>query len=162
MQKLLCLLVAGLAAPLLATQAMDELPDRCTTIAVAKLPSGVGPMNTHNADCAECDFRLNKQPARDWPAGTKRPLYLYKTTYPSTVSSERGDTWLPSNLEGTAEQKAAWGQESVIEGFIDQVGSEAAAVLCVLACYVLCYACHCPMTNKLHEIYDVCADLSAF
>ena len=37
------------------------------------------------------------------------------------VSALRGDTWLPENLEGTDEQKTAWGQESVIEGHIDQV-----------------------------------------
>lgn len=34
-------------------------------------------MTTHTADCAECDFRLAKVPARDWPPGSQRPVYLF-------------------------------------------------------------------------------------
>lgn len=65
--------------------------------------------------------RIGKVPARDWPEGTQRPLYLYKGTYPSTVSSNRGQTWMPSNLEGSAEQLSSWGQESSTTGYIPQV-----------------------------------------
>lgn len=57
----------------------------------------------------------------DWPKGTMRPLYLYRGPYPSVVSSHRGATWQPSNLEGTPEQLAAWGNESVITGYVPQV-----------------------------------------
>jgi hypothetical protein len=60
-------------------------------------------------------------PARDWPEGTMRPLYVYHGAYPSVVSANRGDTWLPSNLEGTDEQITAWGNESTITGYIPQV-----------------------------------------
>jgi hypothetical protein len=50
-----------------------------------------------------------------------RPLYLYKGTYPATITSVRGTTWHPDNLEGTQEQLEAWGQESPITGHIPQV-----------------------------------------
>lgn len=50
-----------------------------------------------------------------------RPLYVYHGNYPSVISAHRGATWHPSNLEGTPEQLAAWGTESVITGYIPQV-----------------------------------------
>eukprot|EP01035_Chromulina_nebulosa_P019906 gene19906-25861_t len=78
-------------------------------------------MNTHTADCSDCDFRVNKVPARDWPEGTMRPLYLYKGNYPYLITSLRGKTWHPDNLEGTKEQLKEWGEESVITGYIPQV-----------------------------------------
>ena len=31
---------------------------------------------TYNADCAECDWRINKVNAQEWPVGSKRPIYL--------------------------------------------------------------------------------------
>lgn len=95
--------------------------DRCTSIAVGPEAGVDGPMNTHTADCANCDFRINKVPPMDWPEGAMRPLYLYKGDYPSTVSTRRGATWHPDNLEGTPEQLKAWGRESVITGYIPQV-----------------------------------------
>ena len=58
-----------------------------------------GPMVTHTADCSDCDFRLAKVPAKDWPAGSQRPLYLYRGEYPSTIS-DRSSTWSYKNLEG--------------------------------------------------------------
>jgi hypothetical protein len=99
---------------------LDDL-DRCTTIVVGPKASTNGPMCTHTADCSNCDFRLNKVPAKDWPAGSKRPLYLYKGDYPSTISMDRGNTWHPDNLEGSNKQKELWGNESVITGYIPQV-----------------------------------------
>ncbi len=74
--------------------------DKCTSIVVSKGASQEGPMTTHTADCANCDFRINKVPARDWPAGSERVLYQYKGDYPSIVVSDRGKTWHPDNLEG--------------------------------------------------------------
>ena len=79
-------------------------------------------MATHTADCADCDFRLARMPAKDWPAGSMRPLYLYRDQYPSTLTSIRGSTWKPENLEGSEEQKVAWGTEHEITGYIPQVG----------------------------------------
>ena len=62
-------------------------------------------------------------PAMDHPPGTMRPLYLYKGNYPATITTQRGATWHPSNLEGTPEQLEAWGQESLITGHIPQVST---------------------------------------
>ena len=51
--------------------------DRCTTIAVGKGGTVDGStMLSYNADCAECDWRLNKVDAKDWPSGSMRPIYL--------------------------------------------------------------------------------------
>eukprot|EP01032_Pedospumella_encystans_P026455 gene26455-29890_t len=78
--------------------------DKCTTIVVGPKAGIEGPMTTHTADCADCDFRMGKVPARDWPAGTQRPLYQYKDQYPVIVSANRGNTWDPENLQGNVEQ----------------------------------------------------------
>jgi hypothetical protein len=95
--------------------------DKCTTIVVGGTAGINGPMNTHTSDCADCDFRINKVPARDWPAGAKRPLYLYKSNYPMMVIPDRGDTWASSNLEGSADQLAVWNTETPTTGFVPQV-----------------------------------------
>eukprot|EP01038_Epipyxis_sp_PR26KG_P012679 gene12679-17000_t len=95
--------------------------DRCTTIVVGSKAGTQGAMNTHTADCSDCDFRINKVPAATWQIGSTRKLYLYKGNYPATIASDRGQTWHPSNLEGTKEQLQAWGKESIITGEIPQV-----------------------------------------
>jgi hypothetical protein len=95
--------------------------DRCSTIAVGPKAGVDGPMNTHTADCSDCDFRINKVPSSDWTEGSPRPLYLYKGNYPATVTSSRGSTWHPKNLEGSKEQLEQWGLESIITGYIPQV-----------------------------------------
>ena len=100
---------------------LDKEIDKCTTIIVGKNAGTQGPMTTHTADCSDCDFRIAKTPARDWKAGSMRPLYLYKNNYPATITTERGTTWHPNNLEGTPEQLEAWGTESVVLGYIPQV-----------------------------------------
>jgi dipeptidase len=95
----------------------------CTSIIVSKGAAEEGPMTTHTADCAECDFRISKVPAADWPEGSERVLYQYKSSYPATVVKDRGTTWHPDNLEGTPEQIAAWKEyeTSLITGKIPQV-----------------------------------------
>lgn len=35
-----------------------------------------------SADCGECDFRITHVPARNWPAGSKRPIYEIRNSYP--------------------------------------------------------------------------------
>ena len=86
--------------------------DKCTTMITGKTAGKHGPMTTHTADCADCDFRMNRMPAMDHPVGTQRKLYEYKGNYPATLTSDRGPGWLPSNLEGSPEQLKEWGTES--------------------------------------------------
>jgi hypothetical protein len=74
--------------------------DRCTTIIASKKAGTEGPMTSHTADCSNCDFRVNKVPAMDWPEGSKRALYVYKGSYPANVAEDRGSTWRVDNLEG--------------------------------------------------------------
>ena len=101
--------------------------DRCTTIVMGKIAGVGGPMTTHTADCSECDFRINKVPARDHPAGTMRPLYEYKADYPSNVVSDRGKTWRFDNLEGTETQKQLWSTSTKITGYIPEVRSHSSS-----------------------------------
>ena len=55
--------------------------DRCTAIAVGRAATADGStMTTYNADCAECDWRVNKVEAQDWPEGSMRPIYLLTGT----------------------------------------------------------------------------------
>ena len=39
---------------------LDLAVDKCTTIAVGPKAGIYGPMATHTADCADCDFRIGK------------------------------------------------------------------------------------------------------
>ena len=118
--SLLVVAVAVLGAAI-SDKVLENFEDRCTSIVLGASAGTTGPMNTHTADCADCDFRIGKVAAADWPADSLRPLYQYKGAYPSTISSSRGKTWHPDNLEGTDEQKAEWGVESPITGYIPQV-----------------------------------------
>jgi Peptidase family C69 len=96
--------------------------DRCTAIAVGKAATADGStMTTYNADCAECDWRVNKVEAQDWPEGSMRPIYLLSGAYPRQVRSDRGYTWSPENLEDMP-QKAEWEKmRGEIIGHIPQV-----------------------------------------
>lgn len=97
--------------------------DACTAIAVGPTAGTTGPMTTHNMDCLDCDFRINKVPAANWPEGSMRPLYLLRDEYPQLVTDIRGETWKTKNLEGTKEQVEAWANVSFqgITGYIPEV-----------------------------------------
>jgi len=95
--------------------------DRCTTMIVGKKAGKHGPMTTHTADCLDCDFRASKVPAADHPKGAMRNCYLYKGDYPQSVMEDRGATWMVANLEGTDEQKEAWGTQSEVVMQIPEV-----------------------------------------
>ena len=76
-----------------------------------------------------------------------RPLYLYKGTYPATITSVRGTTWHPDNLEGTQEQLEAWGLESPITGHIPQVSQK-------LLCTASITHFECPMIYHMRLLRD--------
>ena len=38
--------------------------DKCTTMITGKSAGKHGPMTTHTADCADCDFRMNRMPGK--------------------------------------------------------------------------------------------------
>jgi hypothetical protein len=117
---LLCLLVVSATA---VEQFDPTSVDRCTTMVTGRKAGKHGPMATHTADCLDCDFRVNKVPAADHPPGSVRNIYLFKGDYPQTLASDRGATWQPSNLEGSDEQKAAWGTLSDVVMTIPEVSS---------------------------------------
>lgn len=95
---------------------------RCTAIAVGKAATVDGStFNTHNSDCAECDWRPNKVPAMDWPEGSMRPIYLITSVYPRQVRSDRGYTWTPENLEDLPQRKQWEKMTGPILGYIPQV-----------------------------------------
>ncbi len=120
-------------------------------------------MTSYTADCSDCDFRIAKVPAQDWPMGTLRPLYIYRDQYPSVVTSFRGATWHPNNLQGSASQLEAWGAESNITGYIPQVTRLRMTMMMVMVLRMVMMmmipirstsaCCACPMINTfLHEI----------
>lgn len=118
------LLLAFLVACVVVVKAHEVIMpdnDRCTTIIVGPGAGVDGVMTTHTADCADCDFRMNKVPRRKHKAGAMRKLYMYKNDYPAKICDDRGETWKPENLEGSKEQKASWGTESDYTGSIPEV-----------------------------------------
>jgi hypothetical protein len=102
-------------------------------------------------------------PPQDHASGAQRPLYVYRTAYPATVTSIRGDTWHPDNLEGSPEQKALWGKESTVEGYIPEVIMHityvyilhyVVVVVIIVMDIVLVVAVVVSDDLILHEIYD--------
>eukprot|EP01031_Cornospumella_fuschlensis_P036811 gene36811-44654_t len=66
----------------------NEYRDRCTSIGVGRLAMADGStITTHNNDCQECDFRITHVPARDWPAGSMRPIHDIRAAYPRYIES---------------------------------------------------------------------------
>lgn len=96
--------------------------DKCTAIAVGRHATvDKSTLNTHSADCSNCDFRINKVPAKDWPAGSKRNIYLPRDPYPSWVLNDRGFTWSPENLEDMPQRSQWETMTNDIIGYIPQV-----------------------------------------
>ena len=78
--------VATMAVQLPKEDVLAMTSDKCTAIIVGKAATKDGStMTTHTADCAECDWRINKVPAADWPEGSMRPIYLITGAYPRQV-----------------------------------------------------------------------------
>ena len=97
--------------------------DACTSIAVGRKATVDGStFATHTADCAECDWRINKVTAADWPAGSQRPIYALTGTYPKQVREDRGFTWSVKNLEQGSVHTPRWEKmKGDIIGYIPQV-----------------------------------------
>jgi hypothetical protein len=112
----------GLRSPSAEVPIMSAA-DKCTSIVVGPTATTDGSsMNTHSADCAECDWRPNKVPARDWPEGSMRPIHKISGTYPRQVREDRGFTWTKDNLEDLP-QKDEWAtmEDYTLMGHIPQV-----------------------------------------
>lgn len=62
-------------------------------------------ITTHNNDCAECDIRVTHVPARDWPKGSKRPVFQERSAYPKYAEEEdyniHGPEYLVSNIDSS-------------------------------------------------------------
>ncbi|ETV96580.1 hypothetical protein H310_10281 [Aphanomyces invadans] len=75
-------------------------PEKCTAILVGAKASATGsPMTTQTNDCADCDFRLVKVPAKDHVPGSVRPVILVGQPYPRYVGEDRGPTYSKANLD---------------------------------------------------------------
>lgn len=60
-------------------------------------------------------------PARDWPDGSLRPVYLARGQYPRSVRDDnRSETYSFDNLEALP-QREAWRAQNVLLGHIPQV-----------------------------------------
>jgi len=99
-----------------------DLKEKCTAIGVGPLAMADGStVTTHNNDCQECDIRLTHVPARDWPVGSKRPIYGIRNAYPRYVESVEENIHGPDYLEEGVDQSIFnWTLSSPIM-YIDQV-----------------------------------------
>eukprot|EP00744_Colponema_vietnamica_P004270 GILI01006413.1.p1 GENE.GILI01006413.1~~GILI01006413.1.p1 ORF type:complete len:687 (+),score=216.12 GILI01006413.1:187-2247(+) len=91
----LCALICLFVSPLVSA---DE--DMCTTIIVGSKASADGSvMATHTADCRECDSRFFRVPAKDFPEGAMRPVYLgaegFTAEYPRYIGFARAAGYHP-------------------------------------------------------------------
>eukprot|EP00752_Nemacystus_decipiens_P011297 g10039.t1 len=125
---MMCRWSRTLASLVVACGLLDPLSvvSGCTTIIVGRNASADGStMCTHNADCLNCDFRLGRVPARDWPEGSKRPVIKFRAEFPRTVSEDRGFTWTPQNIDPELPQRDGWidkqWREDMVLGYIPQV-----------------------------------------
>ena len=88
------------------------------------LSSSNNSVTTHNADCQECDLRINHVPARDWPIGSKRPVYNMRAAYPRYLETPElnihGPDFLKSSSYPDESIYSHWNISKPIM-FIDQV-----------------------------------------
>mmetsp|Transcript_9317 Transcript_9317/g.14032 ORF Transcript_9317/g.14032 Transcript_9317/m.14032 type:complete len:668 (+) Transcript_9317:81-2084(+) len=116
--SLLSHLYLSIASPLALTW-----EERCTTIAIGPMATTDGStMCTDTMDCADCDWRMGKVEARDWPEGSMRPIYGESSQYPRYIREDRGTTWSIANLEDDPVLKSEWvDNQTPIIGYIPQV-----------------------------------------
>ena len=63
----------------------------------------------------------HRVPAKDWPAGSLRPIYQGRLQYPRSVRNDnRSETWSFENLEELP-QREAWRTQNILLGHIPQV-----------------------------------------
>ena len=96
---------------------------RCTSIGVGPAATVDGStITTHNNDCQECDIRITHVPARDWPAGSKRPIFGERVAYPRYLERPEDNVHGPDYLYGTQDSSiySKW-TPSVPLIYIDQV-----------------------------------------
>jgi hypothetical protein len=84
----------------------DYVPGRkrghCTALGLGKKATADGStVTTHNADCEECDFRINHVPARDWEPGSKRPVFRERLAYPRLLETPENNIHGPSYVVGS-------------------------------------------------------------
>jgi dipeptidase len=86
-------------AALIASALLPHASDACTAIGVGRLASSDGSvMVAHTDDSGGMgDPRLARVPARDWPAGAMRPVYLAIADYPRMIAPERSEAYAPLN-----------------------------------------------------------------
>eukprot|EP00744_Colponema_vietnamica_P003661 GILI01005581.1.p1 GENE.GILI01005581.1~~GILI01005581.1.p1 ORF type:complete len:678 (+),score=217.29 GILI01005581.1:48-2036(+) len=85
-------------ASVFAEEIDDRTWDRCTTITVgAKASVDGSTITTHTNDCHQCDSRVMRVPAADWPEGSQRPVYMAENMeYPRYVGYSRGPAYEPA------------------------------------------------------------------
>ncbi|KAA8498559.1 putative dipeptidase [Porphyridium purpureum] len=92
----------------------------CTTMVVGRKASTENaPMCTHNDDCLDCDFRVDKTPAAEHGKHAMRDVYLYRNRYPTKVVEDRAPAYRKQNLVDLP-QKHEWKFTPI--GEIKQVG----------------------------------------
>ena len=78
-------------------------------------------MCSDTMDCHDCDWRMGKVEARDWPAGSMRPVYTQTSQYPRYIREDRGHTWSEDNIEESPLRDVWIKDPTPIIGYIPQV-----------------------------------------
>lgn len=96
--------------------------DQCTALAIGpKAMIDGSTIATHNNDCQECDIRITHVPAKDWPKGSKRPVFGERAAYPRFLQTPETNIHGPSYLVGTEDSTIyPWQAQDPIF-YIDQV-----------------------------------------
>eukprot|EP00614_Pseudopedinella_elastica_P000367 CAMPEP_0172605628 /NCGR_PEP_ID=MMETSP1068-20121228/25869_1 /TAXON_ID=35684 /ORGANISM="Pseudopedinella elastica, Strain CCMP716" /LENGTH=847 /DNA_ID=CAMNT_0013408087 /DNA_START=94 /DNA_END=2637 /DNA_ORIENTATION=- len=95
--------------------------DACTAIVVGKDASATGAtIASHTDDCLNCDWRLNKVPAKTHPKGAMRRIRAARFAYPRCLEEGRGLACSPSTIEAEAGDLHQWKDG---EGWFADIGS---------------------------------------
>jgi len=100
----------------------ETFNDQCTSV-------GLGPgatvdgstITTHNNDCQECDIRISHVEAKDWPPGSKRPIFEERAAYPRYYELPADNVHGPDYLYGSADETIYKWPAMVPLMYIDQV-----------------------------------------
>lgn len=126
----ICYSIADTFTSLTETDDESEVPPgvtveeryRCTAIGLGPKATVDGStITTHNNDCQECDIRITHVPARDWPKGSKRPIFGERVAYPRYLEKPEDNVHGPDYLYGNHDSSIYKWTPSVPLMYIDQV-----------------------------------------
>jgi hypothetical protein len=94
----------------------------CTALGIGKdAMNDHSTVTTHNADCEQCDIRITHVPSRNWPVGSRRPIFGERLAYPRLLEEESYNIHGPSYAYGGEDRSIHNWEPMKPIFFIDQV-----------------------------------------